>query len=949
MKKIENLYVISENRMPQRAYYMPSGNTSLNGIWNFKFFDADFEDDFIEKEWGEIPVPSCWELYGYENPNYVNVSYPHPVAPPHVPVVNPMGVYERMFEITDTRRNTYIVFEGVSSCLELYINGIYVGYSQGSHMQAEFDITQYVDKGKNSVLVKVRKWCSGSYLEDQDSFRLHGIFRDVYILSRPTGHIKDIKILTDGNKIKVEFEGSANIKLYDKEKLLSEQNSEDYAEFDIENPILWNAERPYLYELLFTYKDEVIRQKVGFVTYSISDKNEFLVNGVPVKLKGVNHHDTDKDKGWRMSEDDIIRDLTLMKKLNINTIRTSHYPPSPVFLELCDEMGFYVMLETDIETHGFTEREAGGCGYDCVNNPDWICNRPEWKESFVERQIRAYHRDKNHVSIFSWSTGNESGHGTNHIAMLEWLRQNDDKRLLHCEDASMEADFPEKYGQQSVENEKRVDIHSRMYPSIEEIMEKLENSDFNKPYFLCEYSHAMGNGPGDVCDYWEELYKYPNFIGGCIWEWADHTVLVDGVPKYGGDFPGEKTYDGNFCCDGMVFHDRTLKAGSLEIKTAYQGMDCMLSGNEVTVFNRYDFTNLKEYDFKYEISVDGKVIECDTMCLDIAPHEKTVIAVNLPENCNLGAYVNCYLSDKDGIVVAQKQLDIGLCADKKVYANTPAEVTEDNNFIVFSGDTFRYTFSKHLGTFVSLIKNGTEQLLSPVKITAWRAPTDNDRRIKPKWLWYNPWESENLNRQFEFVYNCELNGNMISVSGALAGVSRTPFFDYTVKYAVNCYGEIKVEINGEVKEKCIWLPRLGFEFKLPYDAEHFRYFGMGPTECYCDMSRHSMVGWYESDADREYVPYIMPQEHGNHTKTKVLEMRNGLIFEADTEFDMNVSHYTSEMLDSAQHWDELKKDAGTNVRIDYKNSGVGSNSCGPELLEKYRLSEKEIHFVFYIG
>ena len=938
----------AENRMPQRAYYMTNNCTYLNGEWNFKFYEYDFEEGYIEKKWDKIPVPSCWELFGYENPNYANVAYPHPVNPPYVPTKNPMGVYERKFEITDTERDTYIIFEGVSSCLELYINGKYVGYSQGSHLQAEFDITKYVKTGENSVLVKVRKWCSGSYLEDQDFFRFHGIFRDTYILSRPKGHIKDIKIITENNNIMVDFDGSANIKLYDKESLIAEKDAVNHAEFTVENPNFWNAEKPYLYDLVFTYKDEVIKQKIGFVTYGLSNKNEFLVNGVPVKLKGVNHHDTDAKKGWTMTEADIKRDLLLMKKLNINTIRTSHYPPTPKFLDMCDEMGFYVMLETDLEEHGLFNREAGGCGYDYVDNTDWLCNNPVWKEAFLDRQIRAYHRDKNHTSVFAWSTGNESGFGENQIEMLKWLKNEDKRRLLHCEDASMGADHPEWFGDIAVEKEKWVDIHSRMYETIDNIRKKLENPDFYKPYFLCEYSHAMGNGPGDVCDYWEELYKYPNFIGGCVWEWADHTVLVDGVPKYGGDFEGEMTQDGNFCCDGMVFYDRSLKAGSLEIKTAYQGMDCTLCGSEITVENRYDFTNLSELSFKYEIMVDGEITGEKTLFLDLKPHESTKFKIELPEKCKLGAFINCYLLDKDGYKLAQKQLKSDVAEEKKIYDETPCEICEDDNFITFSGDKFCYTFSKRLGTFTSLKKYGTEQLLSPVRLSAWRAPTDNDRNIKSKWYWYNTWEGENLNRQFEFVYDCALNKNTVTVTGALAGVSRTPFFDYTLKYTVNKYGEIKAELLGKIKEKCIWLPRLGFEFKLPYKTDKFRYFGMGPTESYCDMSRHSEIGWYESDADSEYVPYIIPQEHGNHTKTKVLEIEGGLTFTAETEFDMNVSHYTAEMLDKAQHINEIIKDKGTNVRIDYKNSGIGSNSCGPELLEKYRFLEKDIRFVLYI-
>ncbi len=950
MKKHENLNCISENREPQRSYYIPKdGCINLNGIWDFKFYDCDFEEAYIHKEWEKIDVPSCWQLCGYENPNYANVSYPYPYEPPYIPNNNPLGIYKKEFELQQPEHNTYIVFEGVSSCLELFINNQYVGYSQGSHLQAEFDISKFVREGINTVTAKVRKWCLGSYLEDQDFFRFNGIFRDVYLLSRPKGHIRDINITTDKNNINIIFDGEAEISLLDAEKnLLGKIFARNTANFFVENPVRWNAEKPYLYELLFEYEGEVISQKVGFVTYEIGKDYEFLVNGVEVKLKGVNHHDTHPNKGWCMTDEELIEDLLLMKKLNINTIRTSHYPPTPRFLDMCDELGFYVMLETDLETHGAVNREAGGCGYDCLGNPEWPCANPLWKHAFVERIERAYQRDKNHCSIFSWSTGNESGHGDNNVAMIEYIKANDKKRFVHCEDACREAEMSDFYGIDTSHYAKRTDIYSRMYEGVEDIEKKATNPMFKHPYFLCEYSHAMGNGPGDVCDYWELIYKYKKLIGGCVWEWADHTVVENGVPKYGGDFEGELTNDGNFCADGMVFHDRSLKAGSLEVKAAYQYMDCDVSDDEIVVLNRYDFTNLSEYVFKYQIKVDGKITEENTLVLDVEPKQSCRIKINLPQKCTLGAYIHCYLYDKKGYCVAQKQLEIPVLLHKRKMTITVAKSVEDDNFVEFEGEGFCYTFSKHLGTFVSLVKNGEEQLKEPIKITAARAPIDNERTIKSKWYWNNVWQGENLDRQFDKIYECIFDGNEITVKGSLSGVSRTPYFRYIAKYIVMLNGTIKVVLDGRVKDKCFWLPRLGFEIKTSYDKSDFSYYGMGPYENYCDMHHASMIDWYESSADGEYVNYIMPQEHGNHIKTKVLNIKNGLSFETEQCMEFNVSHYTTEMLMKATHQNEIKKDICTNIRIDYKNSGVGSNSCGPELLKKYCLSEKEIHFEFYI-
>lgn len=951
MRKYEDLNHLSENRLPQRAYYIPqNGYTLLNGTWDFKFYDCDFEEDYLEKEWGTIDVPSCWQVRGYENPNYANVSYPYPYDPPFVATKNPMGVYSREFMVENTDNKTYIVFEGVSSCLELYINGEYVGYSQGSHLQSEFDITDFVKEGNNTVTAKVRKWCSGSYLEDQDFFRFNGIFRDVYILSRPLGHIKDINITTDDNVINIEFDGSSDITLYDAEKnVLDKISAKNTACFKVENPIKWNAEKPYLYEVVFEYEGEVISQKVGFVSYAIGKDFEFLVNGTEVKLKGVNHHDTHPLNGWTMTDEEIRKDLLLMKQLNINTVRTSHYPPTPKFLEMCDEIGLYVMLETDLETHGTANRDAGGHGFDCVNNNMWTCVNPDWKEAYIERIERAYNRDKNHCSIFSWSTGNESGHGDNQLAMIEYIKYVDKKRLVHCEDASRISVEYADAGEEVVRYKDRPDMYSRMYTPVSDLEEKGADPEFKYPYFLCEYSHAMGNGPGDAYDYWQAIYKYKKLIGGCIWEWADHTVIVDGVPKYGGDFEGELTYDENFCCDGMVMHDRSLKAGSLEIKAVYQYMDCNLVGDEIEIRNLYDFTNLSEYEFKYVVRVDGETVEEKTFTLETAPKQTSKVKLNIPQSCRIGAYVNCYLYDKSGYCVAQKQLELPTKIIKENKLSGNSLVSEDADFITFTGEGYSYKFSKHIGTFVSIVKNGEEQLEAPIRLSAMRAPIDNERRIKSKWYWHNIWEGENIDKQFDKVYDCTLNGSEITVSGSLAGVSRTPYFRFTTKYFVDKNGTIKVTLDGTVKENCMWLPRLGFEIKTAYSKSEFEYFGMGPYESYIDMNHASMVDMYKSDADSEYVNYIMPQEHGNHTKTKLLKINNGLSFEAEDVMEINVSHYTSHMLMDAMHWDELEKDDATNIRIDYKNSGIGSNSCGPKLLEKYRLSEKEIHFEFYIS
>lgn len=947
MREYERLDKISGNREPQRSYYIPYDSLEkalegkrenskfyrlLNGKWNFKYYESEFDiPDKIEnwdKNWDKIPVPSCWQLYGYDQIGYTNVNYPFPVDPPYVPDMNPCGIYNRTFSIESEWKNrrTYIVFEGVSSCLFLYINGEYAGYSQGSHMQSEFEISQYLKLGKNELIVKVFKWCSGSYLEDQDFFRFSGIFRDVYLLSREENHIKDIDIKVDCKTITVSCD---NYEIYDAENIIA----------DLTNPILWNAENPYLYTIVVKGTSEFIPIKVGMREISISDKLELLVNGVSVKLKGVNHHDTDAHKGYVMTEEDLRNDLIKMKELNINTVRMSHYPPTPEFLNMCDEMGFYVIDEADIETHGFVSRNTGYRWDDKEFPNDWIHSMPNWESLYIDRAARMYERDKNHPSIIMWSTGNESGHGINHLKMIEWLRNKDSSRLIHCEDATRQG----YHG--------RSDVVSLMYIGVNELEEKyINNSELEYPVFICEFSHAMGNGPGDVYDYVELMYQYPKFIGGCIWEWADHTVVENGVPKYGGDF-GELINDGNFCCDGLVFYDRRFKAGSYNTKYSYQYFDSRYENGKIYVTNYYDFTNLNKYRFKIEKVVDGVVAESQNIILDVNPHETEGfdLPFDFDDACKMGIYLNVYQLE-DGFergFIQHEIKSVNVNPDMGEYSNS---ITEDKKNIYVKTKDADYTISKIMGNITSVVKNGIELLAEPVRLTAWRAPTDNDRKIKNNWgLFADNLSGININRLFSKVYSCEVTGNEIMVKGNLAGVSRIPFEYHTIRYMVFERG-LHIIVDGEINEKinCPFLPRLGFEFTLNKENDGFTYFGMGEMENYCDMCHHTKIGKYSSTAENEYVNYIMPQEHGNHTKTKILTMDCGLEFIGDSEFEFNVSEYNSEALTEAMHIDELVKNNKTNVRIDYKASGIGSNSCGPQLLKKYWLEKGKFVFSFFI-
>lgn len=931
MRFYEKLTATSENRLPQRSFYIPGGCSEyslLNGRWKFAWFEHEHEADGEITVWDTITVPGCWQAQGYENPNYTNVNYPYPVDPPYVPDANPCGVYEREFELERKWGKVYFVMEGVATCGIVYVNGAYVGFTQGSHLQAEFDVTNFVHQGSNTLRVKVLKWCCGSYLEDQDCFRFNGIFRDCYLLQRPEGHVMDIRVYTQKQLVCVETDRVSDICLYDmEENCLGKAENEEKAFFNVQDPVLWNAEKPYLYTVKVESGGEVIEQKIGFRTIEVSAKGELLINGQSVKLHGVNHHDTHPTKGWCQTLEEQRQDLQKMKALNINCVRTSHYPPTPEFLNLCDEMGFYVILETDIETHGFLRRLPNVTYRFDVENDVWPGTNPCWLKEHLERMERAVERDKNHCSIIMWSTGNESGHGLNHVEMIRYLHSLKDGRLVHCEDASRKGDFS------------NADVISQMYWTPENIA-KLAEENVGKPVMLCEYSHAMGNGPGDVWDYNEMFYKVPNLIGGCIWEWADHTVVDNGVQKYGGDFQGELTNDGNFCCDGLVFSDRSFKAGSLEAKAAYQPMRTVLEEENLKITNSYDFTDYNECTMHFAVEADGVAVQKWSEKIDLAPHETRDYKLDVEDaQYKYGLYLTVQL-EKDGGIVATTQHKL---KENKLEGSTfiPAKTQASEWEVCFWGERFTYVFSRLEGGFTSMVVDGQEQLAQPMRLTAWRAPTDNDRNVKVYWGNYNEWQGENLNKLFHKCYVFAAENGKLSLRGSLAGVSRRPFYQYDLEVSVDVNGKVALHMQGAVENDTFYLPRLGYEFAMPIKNATFCYFGFGPHESYCDMHHGSTVGLYESTAEREYVPYVRPQEHGNHFGTRMLEIGK-LHFEADTAFEINVSQYSTSQLEKAEHTDELFPEGMTYVRVDHKVTGLGSNSCGPEAAEEYRLNEKNI-------
>ena len=936
MRFYEDLTRLSEGRMAPRSYYIPEGAAQyrlLNGEWQFRYFENG-DAAVMPESWDTIPVPSCWQTYGYDSHNYTNVCYPYPFDPPYIPDINPCGWYRRTFTVDDTAMRHYLVLEGVSSCARVLVNDSVVGFTQGSRLQAEFDLTPYVKAGENTLLIQVWKWCAGSYLEDQDQFRCNGIFRDVYLLVRPEGHLHDLSITSvDNAAFRITADQPMTVRITDGGRLIGEGAGTDVT-VPVADPILWNAEKPHLYDVEIQCAGEIIRRKAGLRSIAVSDKRQVLINGQPVKFRGVNHHDTSPTGGWTMTDEELHRDLELIKSLNMNTVRTSHYPPHPKFLDWCDEMGLYVVLETDLEAHGSIHRFPHQQGAFFEHQEGSLTNLPEWEGAFVERMVRAVERDKNHPAIIFWSLGNESDYGDNHRAMLRWLKSRDDDRLTHYEGAS-------------AGNVYELDVYSRMYPSPADIRKLAEEGTEGEPVFLCEYSHSMGNGPGDVWEYWDTILAHDSLVGGCIWEWTDHTVLVDGVPKYGGDFPGELTHSGNFCCDGMTFHDRSFKAGTYEIAAAYAPFRFTYAEGKIEIKNWYAFTDLSEKRVRYTLAVDGETIEEKTVTVAAAPYETAVIVPDtaFPGHCTLGCTVTVALLEREGetpFATLQQEIDVPILAAKA--DPIPAVLTEDEHHVYASGDRFAYAFSKQYGMFDSLVIDGRQRLAGPVSLTAYRAIIDNEMWIYKNWKYTDQFQAENMDRAFTKVYEVTVSGHRIQAKCSLAGVSRVPMIRYTLTIDVYADGQMTWTVDAQVRDWAAWIPRFGYEIPL---AEHnlpFRYFGRGPLENYSDLRHHARLDWFDSTADGEYVPYILPQEHGNHSGVRSLTV-DGLTFEAvDRSFEANVSSYSTLQLDKATHIDEIGPSTGTHLRIDYRNSGVGSQSCGPELNAIHRITEKEIRF-----
>lgn len=989
----EDPQILHVGTCPIRSYYLPFADEeeshtgvssrvfSLDGEWAFRYFESfgqavDPEEGlcFDEEEMGSIPVPSCWQNHGYGRHMYTNVRYPFPVDPPFVPDENPCGLYVRHFELEekDQEARWFLNFEGVDSCFYLWVNGEFAGYSQVSHATSEFELTELLQEGDNTLAVLVLQWCDGSYLEDQDKLRMSGIFRDVYLIARPQAFLRDYFVKESfapdfsHAQVTVELmpEGKLDltVSLYapDGTLVAACEHPKDSAVLEVPAPVLWNAEHPAQYTLVLETPDECIVQMVGLRKIEVVDGVVYL-NGVDIKFRGVNRHDSDPVTGYTISREQALLDLALMKRHNVNAIRTSHYPNAPWFLQMCSEYGFYVIGEADMESHGMAMRYGNHSNENYADAAD----DPQFGEAILDRMQRSVIRDKNNAAVVIWSLGNESGWGENFEAAGRWAKEYDPSRLLHYENFLT-------YHKARKPDFSMLDLYSRMYASLDQVRDYFAGKGLDEnlpdkklPFIQCEYIHAMGNGPGDAEDYQQLIMEYDGFCGGFVWEWCDHAVYGGTTPdnrpiyRYGGDF-GEFPHDGNFCMDGLVYPDRTPHTGLLEYKNVIRPIRARRAEGKADTFilhNYLDFTNAEDFlTVSYEISQDGEVLYGGELELPhLPPHgEAEVVLPALPEGGVCTLLLSYATKAAGDFCTAGHALgfDEIVLHDEPFFLDAPAEgpveLEETGDAVVLTGEKFRYVFNKHTGLFDSLVWQNRNYLEKPMGWNLYRAPTDNDQYIR------HQWELAGYHRPTVKVYGVQVSrlengGACVTCQLSIAALTVSPFLRVEAQWAIDAQGRMDASLDCRRDGRFPWLPRFGVRLFMPRDFASVEYFGYGPYESYQDKHQASHLGVYAQAVDAMHEDYLKPQENSSHWGCRYVTLTDGaysLTASSETPFSMNVSPYTQEELAEKKHNYELTKCGQTVFCLDYKMSGVGSNSCGPELLPQYRLEEEEFAFRF---
>ena len=997
----EDLNVLHDKTMPARAYYIPASVRMddlvehressdrfqmLSGEWKFQYYNSiyDVKESFYEKGYDvsgfdHVTVPGVWQMDGYDTHQYTNIRYPFPFDPPYVPQDIPCGAYVHNFEYhrEEKASKAFLNFEGVDSCFYVWVNGAYAGYSQVPHATSEFDVTDLLNEGENTLAVLVLKWCDGSYLEDQDKFRMSGIFRDVYLLKRPETTIRDYYITTNVEKdsvvVKLDMHFSepveTKVTIEDKYGAVvarGEAAEDGVLELTVLNPVLWNAENPYLYQIILTMPDEVIVDRIGFRTIEIRDKVVYF-NGEKIKFRGVNRHDSDPETGFVIDVRQIKKDLMLMKQHNFNAIRSSHYPNAPYFYQMCDEYGFMVIDEADIEAHGpfmlYRKEDTDQNRFRRWNEK--IADDPAWEKAIVDRVRLMVQRDKNRPCIVMWSMGNESAYGCNFEKALAWTKNFDPDRITQYESARYRNyDITYDYD--------NLDLYSRMYPSLQEIEDYLKN-DGSKPFLLVEYCHSMGNGPGDFEDYFQMIHKDDRMCGGFVWEWCDHAIAhgtaENGKTRYyyGGDH-GETIHDGNFCMDGLVYPDRTPHTGLLEYKNVYRPVRVVSydwKNGQIVLHNYMDFDDLNNYvDIFYEMTQDGITVEKGKLANVVAaPHSDAMVELKLQVPSTGKVYLKLIYRLKKQMPLLKPGHELGfdeiklaneddrnrqavkwLEQEKEVGA---IDVKENERQVVLQANDFTYVFDKRTGLFEDMQFAGRSYIDHPMELNIWRAPTDNDMYIKKEW------KKAHYDAAYTRAYRIEVlqNKHGVFIMEHVAVVADTvqKILDVEMTWKINEDGKIEAVIEAVKDKEFPELPRFGIRMFLNKKMNEVTYFGMGPQESYRDKHQASCHGLFRSKVAQMHEDYIRPQENGSHYDCDYVEITSGqygIAAVSNDSFSFNVSVYTQEELERASHNYELEESDSTVFCMDYAMNGIGSNSCGPDVLDKYRFAEEAFRFQF---
>lgn len=996
----EDPSVFARNSETPRAYSIPYSSLGsalenerresdffklLSGSWRFLLVDSPYlvpedfwEIDFDCGDWSEIEVPCNWQLEGYGRPHYTNVDYPFPLDPPFVPDENPTGLYRRKFLIPSgwNDREVFLRFDGVDSSFYLWINGEKIGYFQGSRLSTEFDVTSYLREGGNVIALQVMKWSDGSYLEDQDMWWLSGIFRDVYLVSAPQAHMRDYKVNTELDseyrdavlKVRAEIEnyGKENfeslgleLRLMDEEQAVvaehqvegisvrAKGNEEVAVEIEVDNPKKWSAEKPNLYNLIFILKDgcgerlEVKREEVGFRDVEVSGGN-LLVNGEEITIKGVNRHDFDPGKGRTVPMEEMREDVLMMKRHNINAVRTSHYPNDPRFYSLCDRYGLYVIDETDLECHGFL------ASYDGF----YLGDDEEWEDAYVDRMERMVERDKNHPSIIAWSLGNESGFGENHVSMAERARELDSTRPIHYE-----PDLDQEVS----------DFIGPMYTHIDELEEMVKDeSDY--PIILCEYAHAMGNGPGSLKDYWETFRKFDRIQGGLVWDWIDQGIRMEKNGKewfaYGGDF-GDEPNDENFNINGLVFPDRTPSPGLREYKSVIQPLDVKpvdLKGGMVRVENRYDFRSLNHLKLTWNVEKNGGTLREGSVRLpELEPGESEVLEIPYGEfdRSDPGDeyFLDLSFSLKESVAwasegheVARSQLALPFgTSGSRISApkeGTSFDVVENRRKIEVSSPVFDLEFDKVFGVVADAVYRDVGFIEEGPRLNFWRAPTDNDAVFKDKWTDFG---LDSLESRVKSLESEKLENSLrIGLESRIAPPSLEVGFDVEQVYRIFGDGTIEIENTILPDRDLPVLPKVGLQTVIPGAFREFSWFGRGPGENYVDSREASPVGRYSAPVEDLQTPYVRPQENGNRSDVRWVSVTNGrdtgIFATGKSLLSFSAHPYTTEDLEMADHIHEIPEKDSITLNLDHRHCGLGTGSCGPGPLEKYKLKPKKFEF-----